>query len=122
MGESLRVEEVSDALASAVEAVGTSLVRVEGRRGAPSSGVAWSEDVIVTADHVVERDEDIAIGLPDGGSARAQVAGRDPSTDLAALRLSSARLAPPQWTDLQGLKVGHLVLAVSRPGRTVSPA
>jgi S1-C subfamily serine protease len=118
MSGSVPVPDVSEALAAAVERTGAAVVRVQGRRGAPSSGVAWSEDVIVTADHVVEADEDVGVGLPDGSAARADVIGRDPGTDLAALRVDGARLSPPRWGDLDGLKVGHLVLAVSRPGRT----
>jgi S1-C subfamily serine protease len=112
------VQEFSDALAGAVERTAPAVVRVEGRRRGAASGIAWSEDVVATADHVVEWDEDVAIGLPDGGTARASVIGRDPGTDLAALRVTGTRLSPPVWNGLDGLAVGHLVLAVSRPGRT----
>jgi S1-C subfamily serine protease len=113
-----QVNALSEALASAVERTAGAVVRVEGRRRGASTGVAWSEDVVVTADHVLEWDEDVTVGLPDGSTATATVAGRDPGTDLAALRLSGARLATPAWEAAEGLKVGHLVLAVSRPGRT----
>ena len=112
------VQEFSDALAGAVDRTAPAVVRVEGRRRGAGSGVAWSEDVIATADHVVEWDEDVTIGRPDGGTARADVVGRDPGTDLAALRVTGTRLSAPVWNGLDGLKVGHLVLAVSRPGRT----
>jgi S1-C subfamily serine protease len=112
------VQEFSDALAGAVDRTAPAVVRVEGRRRGAGSGIAWSEDVIATADHVVEWDEDVTIGLPDGATARASVVGRDPGTDLAALRVSGTRLSAPVWNGLDGLKVGHLVLAVSRPGRT----
>jgi S1-C subfamily serine protease len=118
MAESDAGQDLSNALAGAVERTGSAVVRVEGRRGAPSSGVAFAEDVLVTADHVLEADEGVTVGLPDGGTAHANVIGRDPGTDLAALRLEGARLGAPSWGDLDGLKVGHLVLAVSRPGRT----
>jgi S1-C subfamily serine protease len=115
----MRIEEFSDALAAAVERTGPSVVRVEGRRRAPGSGVAWSEDVVVTADHVLEWDEDVAVGLPDGSRATAAVVGRDPGTDLAALRVAGGRLSAAPWEGaLDGLKVGHVVLAVGRPGRT----
>jgi S1-C subfamily serine protease len=113
-----RVEEFSQALAGVVERTAPAIVRVEGRRRGPSTGVVWSEDVVVTADHVLEWDEDVTVGLPDGGTATGVVVGRDPGTDVAALRVSGARLAAPVWSAADGLKVGHLVLAVSRPGRT----
>src|SRR5579883_2419234 len=56
----------SDALASAVERAATSIVSVYARRRQPASGVAFAGGVVVTADHVIEQDEEIAIGLPDG--------------------------------------------------------
>jgi S1-C subfamily serine protease len=112
------VQEFSEALAGAVERTAPAVLRVEGRRRAAASGVAWSEDIVVTADHVLEWDEDVVVGLADGTTGKATVVGRDPGTDLAALRVSGARLAPPTWSDLDRLKVGHVVLAVSRPGRT----
>src|SRR5262245_23565731 len=107
---------ISDRLADVVEGAGRSVVRVEGRRGAPASGVAFAEDVVVTAHHVLEWDEDLAVGLPDGSAAEAHVIGRDSGTDLAALRVKGPALAPPAWSDPAGTRVGHLVLGLSRPG------
>jgi len=112
------LEQFSDALAAVVERTAPAVVRVEGRRRGAASGVAWSEDVVVTTHHALEWDEDISVGLPEGKTDKASLAGRDPSTDLAVLRVPGAGLRPPNWSDLDGLKVGHLVLAVSRPGRT----
>jgi S1-C subfamily serine protease len=111
------VEQFSDSLAAVVERTGPSVLRVEGRRHRAASGVAWSEDVVVTTHHALEWDE-ITVGLPEGKTDKASLVGRDPGTDLAALRVHGARLVPGSWTDLDGLKVGHLVLAISRPGRT----
>jgi S1-C subfamily serine protease len=44
------------------------------------------------------------------------VLGRDPSTDLAALRVKGAELAPAAWADEAA--AGALLLGVSRPGRS----
>jgi S1-C subfamily serine protease len=111
--------ELSAGLAEAVEAAGPSIVRVEGRRRIPASGIIWSADgVIVTANHVVRRDDNIRIGLGDGQTADASVAGRDPSTDLAVLRTEANDL-PAATHIAKGYQVGHLVLALGRPGRTV---
>ena len=61
--------QVSEELADTVASAGRSVVRVEGRRRIAASGIAWSQDgLIVTADHVVEDDENIKIGLAAAGS------------------------------------------------------
>lgn len=112
--------ELSEILATTVETAGRSVVQVAARRGMGSSGVVWSEDgLIVAADHNIEREEDITVGLPDGTTVPAQLVGRDPSTDVALLRVDASDLAMPDWSDLSGLKVGHLVLNLLRPGRSV---
>jgi S1-C subfamily serine protease len=112
--------ELSDLLAGAVETAGASVVQVSARRGIGSSGVVWSADgVVVAADHNLQREEDITLGLPDGANVAAKIVGRDPSTDLAVLRADVSGLAVPEWSDLAAVKVGHLVLGVLRPGRSV---
>lgn len=110
----------SDQLASAVERASRSIVSVSARPRQSASGVLWQADgevVIVTADHVVEREDDITVTLPDNRVVRAALAGRDPSTDLAVLRLSGVELGdgatPIQLNE--GLRVGHLALAIGRP-------
>jgi S1-C subfamily serine protease len=111
--------ELSAVTAAAAETAGRAVVRVEGRRRGPSSGIAWSADgVIVAAHHNVEWDEDIAVGLGDGSTARANVVGRDATTDVVVLRAAMGGLAVPEWA-AETPKVGHLALALTRPGRTV---
>ncbi len=106
---------LSEELAGAVERAGGSIVRVEARQRQSATGIVWSGDgLILTADHVVERDEDIRIGLPDGRTMPARLAGRDPGTDLALLRVEASGLAPIARGAAP--RVGHLVLVVGRPG------
>ena len=117
------LSNLSAAMASVVEAGGGSAVRVEARRRLPATGVVWSEDgIIVSAHHVVRRDESIRVGLPDGQAVPATLVGRDPTTDLAVLRAEAGGLTPATWTSADGLRVGHLVLALGRPGQTVQAA
>ena len=114
------LEDLSRALAAAVESGGRSVVRVEGRRRLPASGIAWSEDgVVVTAHHTLERDEGIVVGLADGTEAAASLVGRDPSTDLAVLRVQGQRLEAANWAEESSARVGHIILALGRPGATV---
>lgn len=113
------LQELSEALAQTVETAAPSVVRVEGRRRIPASGIVWAaEGVIITAHHVVEKDKKIGIGLADGQTT-ATLVGRDPSTDLAILRADSKGLTPASFAAGDSVKVGHLALALGRPGRTV---
>lgn len=105
---------LSDALAAAVERAGAATVMVNARRRQPASGVGYAADLVLTADHVVERDEDITVMLPDGSELRATLAGRDPGTDLALLRLERPALAVVEPAG-QEPRVGQLVLALGRP-------
>ena len=112
--------DLSDGLASIVGTTGLAVVRVEARRRLPASGILWSSDgLIVTAHHAIERDDKITIGLPDGATAQARLVGRDPTTDLAVMQADNLDLTPPTWAGPDALKVGHLVLALGRPGKTV---
>ncbi len=114
------VEGISNELAGMVEAAGPAIVRVEGRRRLPASGIVWSDDgLVVTAHHVVERDDRIGVGLADGKQVEAELMGRDPTTDLAVLRVEGAQPSSSTTAQADDLSVGHLVLALGRPGRTV---
>ena len=93
------------------------VVRVEGRHRGPASGVVWSSDgLVLTTHHALERDEEIEIGLPSGETAAAELVGRDPTTDLALLRVSGGLSAAP-WSD-EPVRAGELVVALARPGRS----
>jgi len=110
------LESFSTDLANAVENAGKSLVRIEARRRQTATGIVWSADgLIVTAHHVVERDDNIRVGLPDGTIVAAQLVGRDPTTDIAVLRVQAEGLTPASWAELDTVRVGQLVLAVGRP-------
>lgn len=114
------IQELSNGLADAVAAAGASVVRVEGRRRTPASGIIWSADgLVVTADHVLRRDDNIKVGLSDGETAEATLVGRDSSTDLALLQISGSGLKTLDQAEEAEMAVGHFVLALGRPGRTV---
>ncbi len=104
--------EFSNGLITAVEKGGASTVVVDARKRYPASGIAYAEDLVLTADHVVTR-EDIKVILPDGKILAATVAGRDPGSDLALLRLAEKALKPAKTSN--DVKVGQLVLALGRP-------
>jgi S1-C subfamily serine protease len=101
-------------MAEAVQRAGSATVLVDARKRYPASGILYSSDLVLTADHVVEREEDLKVGLPDGSTVEASLAGRDPGSDLALLKLS--RPASGQVEQASGEpQVGQLVLALGRP-------
>ena len=111
---------LSNELASVVTSAGASVARVDARNRMPASGIVWSADgVIVTASHAVEREDNIGIGFGDEQTTSAALVGRDPTTDIAVLRAQSHGLKAPGWSDMERLRVGHLALALGRPGKTV---
>jgi S1-C subfamily serine protease len=105
--------DFSNSLTSAVEKGGASTILVDARKRYPASGIAYAEDFILTADHVVTREENIKVTLADGRTLDAALAGRDPGSDLALLRLSEKALTPAKTSN--DIKVGQLVLALGRP-------
>ncbi|MBI4498833.1 MAG: trypsin-like peptidase domain-containing protein [Chloroflexi bacterium] len=106
---------LSDELAGAVERAAAAVVRVDARRRLSASGIIWeATGLVVTADHVLEREEDITVGLADGRDLAATIVGRDPGTDLALLRVEAQGLAAAAPGPAP--RVGHLVLALGRPG------
>lgn len=110
---------LSEGLAGAVEKVGASVVRVNGRRRRPSSGVIYAPDAVLTASHALEREEDVTVSADDGRTLPARLVGRDPSTDLAVLRVEGldAVAAPAEGEP----RIGELALAVGRSGRGEGP-
>jgi serine protease Do len=108
---------LSDEIAGAVDRAGRAVVTVHGRRGLPASGLVWpGGDSVVTAAHVLERPRDIHVTLAGGQQVPAALAGWDPDTDVAVLRLAAAAPVPAELAPGGSVKSGHFVLALGRPG------
>lgn len=106
--------DLSNSLANAVEGAGRNVVGVleGGQHGV--SGTLWDAGVIVTAEHTIRGRQDVTVFLPTGETTPASVAGRDPGTDIAILKLADRGAKPAQFGDAAQLRVGNLVLAVGR--------
>ncbi|MEQ8676446.1 MAG: trypsin-like peptidase domain-containing protein [Aggregatilineales bacterium] len=114
MSETLKA--LSNALADTVEATSAGIVRVDGRKRFGATGIVWNDSgIIVTANHVVRRDEGITVNLPDGNSTTATLVGRAPNADVAVLKVDATLTALPKPKTDDVLRVGNLVLAVGRP-------
>lgn len=112
------LQDLSNDMANLIERAAPSVLRVDARRRLPATGVAWAEDLVVTAHHVVESEDHITIGLPDGSRIDARLLGRDPHNDLALLRVDGG-LNPANWATDDALRVGNLLLALGRPGQNI---
>ncbi len=109
-------QSLSSDIAAVVERAGQAVVRVDARPRFAASGIVWTADgLILTADHVVQREENIMVALADGRELEARLAGRDPGTDLALLRVDATGLPAAEFGQAQDLGVGQLVLALGRP-------
>ena len=104
----------SNAMAEAVDSTGAATVLVNARKRLPASGIVFDANLILTADHVIEREADINVVLAQGLEINASLAGRDPASDLAVLRLDQPAPSVAVQASSEG-RVGQLVLALGRP-------
>ena len=107
--------DFSNELANAVERAGASVISVPegGREGV--SGTIWREGVAITAEHTIRGLDEVRVVLPSGETIPAQVAGRDPGTDIAVLKAGGLRASAP-FADEAQTRVGEIVLSVGRRG------
>jgi len=102
--------DFSGALADLVAATAPSVVEVASHRSL-ASGFVWRDKLIVTADETLAEEGTIEIELSDGSVHPATLVGRDPTTDIALLRVESITTAPVSFAKTTA-RPGSLVLAV----------
>jgi S1-C subfamily serine protease len=102
----------SNQLADAVGAAAASVVQVQGRRR-PASGLVYADGVVLTTARALGREDGLRVRRPDGQTLDAELAGWDPTTSLAVLRVANLGLAPATLAKTAP-RVGHLALAVAR--------
>jgi S1-C subfamily serine protease len=110
--------DLSNQLAGAVERGAESIVAVHARPQLASTGVHWQDGLVVTTNGTVRRDRDIAVTLPGGERVEAELQGRDPSTDLAVLKIPGGALGIVTRGDAATLRPGNLTLALARLDET----
>ena len=105
------LSKLSREIAQLVAGLAPSLVRVDARGGRPATGIIWAQNLVLTADHVIEVDDNILVtGAPT--TVKASVVGRDRGTDLALLRTEGLRGAPAPRGRSSDVRTGHVVLAL----------
>ncbi len=91
-------------------------VAVNVRRWFPASGILWSSDgLIITANHVIEREDAIHVTLYGREQTEACLIGRDLGADLALLQ-SERATEGPELAPANEIRVGHVVMALGASG------
>ncbi len=102
----------STALIALIEKTNAGVVAVKAAPYRVVSGVILRENLIAVANHTLRREDRIPIHLADGSDATATILGRDPSVDLAILKVEGLPLAPLAVADTAVLKPGMLAAVV----------
>lgn len=108
-------DPLSATLAHAVDAMAPAVVRVSGE-SSPATGLAWGNDLVLTA--ATDDEGALAVTDAEGRDRPAERAGRDAGTGIEVLRVAGLGLTAPPMADVSALKVGHLALALARPGKS----
>ena len=106
--------ELSKDIESLVDRASPFVVRVDARRGRAGTGIVWDKELVLTANHVVEQEEEIQV-VAGENSSKATLVGRDPATDLALLRVPGLSTPAAPRARVADLKIGQVVLAIGRP-------
>ena len=106
----------SDSLVALAARAAPSVVSVHSHH-ALSSGFAWKPNLIVTADEALAEEGDVAVTLPGGERKQATIVGRDPSTDIALLRVETSNMASAALEDAVPTPGALAVTIGSRAGR-----
>jgi serine protease Do len=123
---------LGDAFADVAERVSPSVVQIDVTTGERGAGFRWSkaeavqrglgsgvifqgDGAILTNNHVIEDARTITVRLRDGRMFPARLVGRDPSTDLAVVRIDAKNLQPANFADSDAARVGEWVLAIGSP-------
>jgi S1-C subfamily serine protease len=119
----LTINQIYRRSAPGVVQITTTSVRTVGspeaqRQQALGSGfVIDKSGHIVTNFHVIDNAQKIEVSFSNRDSVRARVVGRDPSTDLAVLKVGvdARALMPLRLGDSDGVLVGDAVVAIGNP-------
>jgi len=86
--------QFSSALAARAEAAKNAIVAIRLAHGRHITGTVWRSDIVVTSEQSLPRNDDFELVAAGGSVVTARIAGRDPSTNIAILRLAEQMASP----------------------------
>ena len=108
------LSQFSTAVAARAAAARPLVAGIRVRGHSLRSGTLWRKDVVVASEQALPRMEEAEIVLGDGKTFPARLAGRDPGTNVAVLRLDGS--AQPAWSQAAEPQPGAVVLALASDG------
>jgi S1-C subfamily serine protease len=105
---------LSDVLTARFAAARDSVAAIRLSQRARLAAILWRDEVLVTSEQSLPEGEALEAVLADGSSVSAKLAGRDPATNVAVIRLEKAARAPTLAASVP--QIGTLALAAGADG------
>jgi S1-C subfamily serine protease len=109
------LDAYSNAVVRAVELVGPAVVKLEAGPGAGSGFLVSSDGLLVTNSHVIRGATHVRVIFSNERTARGEVLGDDPDTDLAVVRVAGNGLPFSSFGDSAAVRVGQVAIAIGNP-------
>jgi len=84
-------------------------------KGKGSGFIVSKDGYILTNNHVIEGADKITVSLADGRQLDAKIVGKDPTFDLAVIKVTAGNLPVLPLGDSDALQVGEWVVAIGNP-------
>lgn len=106
------LSELSAGIADTIAAAAPRVARVKAPGMGAVSSFVWRTDLVVTAEEALDGGEELTVTLADGSEREAELVGRDPSTDVALLKVATGDFE--DWNAAPVPPVGAIALVVGR--------